>query len=85
MAKGMLGLWEDAARDLHIASKFDFDGEATVMLKKVIFIIWQSFSIISRIMKVKIAAYNIFRWNPIARRLQNTAKNTKSFIKQGSR
>ena len=36
MAKGMLGLWEDAARDLHIASKFDFDGEATVMLKKVI-------------------------------------------------
>ncbi|XP_047946560.1 TPR repeat-containing thioredoxin TDX-like [Salvia hispanica] len=30
MAKGMLGLWEDAARDLHMASKFDFDGEATV-------------------------------------------------------
>ncbi|KAG6401981.1 hypothetical protein SASPL_138849 [Salvia splendens] len=35
MAKGMLGLWEDAARDLHMARKFDFDEEATVMLKKV--------------------------------------------------
>ncbi|XP_042017575.1 TPR repeat-containing thioredoxin TDX-like [Salvia splendens] len=35
MAKGMLGLWEDAARDLHMARKFDFDEETTVMLKKV--------------------------------------------------
>ncbi|XP_057804186.1 TPR repeat-containing thioredoxin TDX-like [Salvia miltiorrhiza] len=35
MAKVMLGLWEDAARDLHMASKLDFDEEATVMLKKV--------------------------------------------------
>ncbi|KAL1541970.1 hypothetical protein AAHA92_26118 [Salvia divinorum] len=35
MAKGMLGLWDAAARDLLMASKFDFDEEATVMLKKV--------------------------------------------------
>lgn len=39
MAKVMLGLWEEAARDMHMASKLDFDEEATVMLKKVICII----------------------------------------------
>lgn len=35
MAKVQLGLWEVAARDLHMASKLDFDEEATMMLKKV--------------------------------------------------
>ncbi|KAG8378675.1 hypothetical protein BUALT_Bualt07G0010000 [Buddleja alternifolia] len=35
MARAMLGLWEDAARDLHVASNLDFDEEINVMLKKV--------------------------------------------------
>ncbi|XP_073140681.1 TPR repeat-containing thioredoxin TDX isoform X2 [Henckelia pumila] len=34
-ARAMLGLWEEAARDLHVASKLDFDEEIGVMLKKV--------------------------------------------------
>lgn len=31
----MLGLWEEAARDLHVASKLDFDEEIGLMLKTV--------------------------------------------------
>lgn len=34
MARAMLGLWEEAASDLHVASKLDFDGEIHLMLKK---------------------------------------------------
>lgn len=37
MARAMLGLWEEAARDLHLASKLDFDEEIGLMLKKVNF------------------------------------------------
>ncbi|KAL0318647.1 UNVERIFIED_CONTAM: TPR repeat-containing thioredoxin TDX [Sesamum angustifolium] len=35
MARAMLGLWEEAASDLHVASKLDFDEEIHLMLKKV--------------------------------------------------
>ncbi|XP_051123202.1 TPR repeat-containing thioredoxin TDX-like [Andrographis paniculata] len=35
MARAMLGLWEEAATDLHMASKLDFDDEIDLMLKKV--------------------------------------------------
>ncbi|KAL3642279.1 hypothetical protein CASFOL_013094 [Castilleja foliolosa] len=35
LARAMLGLWEDAYRDLDLVSKFDFDEETSVMLKKV--------------------------------------------------
>ncbi|XP_047956722.1 TPR repeat-containing thioredoxin TDX [Salvia hispanica] len=35
LAKAMLGLWEEAARDLHVASKLDFDEEIGLALKKV--------------------------------------------------
>ncbi|PIN27042.1 Hsp70-interacting protein [Handroanthus impetiginosus] len=35
MARAMLGLWEEAARDLHLASNLDFDEEIGLMLKKV--------------------------------------------------
>ncbi|KAI3454356.1 hypothetical protein Pfo_011019 [Paulownia fortunei] len=35
MARALLGLWEEAARDLHVASKLDFDEETSMMLKKV--------------------------------------------------
>lgn len=34
-ARAMLGLWEEAAGDFHVASKLDFDEEIGVMLKKV--------------------------------------------------
>ncbi|KAL0441168.1 UNVERIFIED_CONTAM: TPR repeat-containing thioredoxin TDX [Sesamum radiatum] len=34
MARAMLGLWEEAASDLHVASKLDFDEEIHLMLKK---------------------------------------------------
>lgn len=37
VARAMLGLWGDAARDLHIASKLDFDEEISAVLKKVLF------------------------------------------------
>jgi suppressor of tumorigenicity protein 13 len=36
MAKAMLGQWEEAAADLHVASKLDYDEEIGTMLKKVI-------------------------------------------------
>lgn len=36
MGKMMLGFWEEAARDLRMASTLDFDEEAAVMLKRVI-------------------------------------------------
>lgn len=35
MAKAMLGKWEDAAHDLHLAAKLDFDEEICSELKKV--------------------------------------------------
>lgn len=35
MAHAMLGHWEQAAKDLHVASKIDFDEEIGEVLKKV--------------------------------------------------
>ncbi|CAK7355787.1 unnamed protein product [Dovyalis caffra] len=35
MARAMLGQWEDAAKDLHLASKLDYDEEISAVLKKV--------------------------------------------------
>ncbi|WCJ42105.1 tetraticopeptide domain-containing thioredoxin [Euphorbia peplus] len=35
MARAMLGQWEEAASDLHVASKLDFDEEIGSVLKKV--------------------------------------------------
>lgn len=35
MARAMLGLWEEAASDLHVASKLDYDDEIGSVLKKV--------------------------------------------------
>ncbi|RZC73327.1 hypothetical protein C5167_048807 [Papaver somniferum] len=35
MAKAMLGQWEEAAKDLHVASKIDYDEEIHAVLKKV--------------------------------------------------
>ncbi|KAF1862246.1 hypothetical protein Lal_00026770 [Lupinus albus] len=35
MARAMLGLWEEAAIDLHVASKIDYDEEIGLALKKV--------------------------------------------------
>ncbi|KAF6150880.1 hypothetical protein GIB67_020963 [Kingdonia uniflora] len=35
IARAMLGLWEEAARDLHLASKLDYDEEIELVLKKV--------------------------------------------------
>lgn len=34
-AKALLGEWEEAAKDLHVASKLDYDEEIGVILKKV--------------------------------------------------
>lgn len=36
MAQAMLGQWEEAARDLRVASKLDYDEEIGVALKKVL-------------------------------------------------
>lgn len=35
MSRAMLGLWEEAASDLHVASKLDYDEEISMALKKV--------------------------------------------------
>lgn len=35
MALAMLGKWEEAAKDLHLASKLDYDEEINAVLKKV--------------------------------------------------
>ncbi|KAJ8432651.1 hypothetical protein Cgig2_011817 [Carnegiea gigantea] len=35
MARALLGHWEEAAKDLHVASKIDFDEEINAVLKKV--------------------------------------------------
>ncbi|XP_010277017.1 PREDICTED: FAM10 family protein At4g22670-like [Nelumbo nucifera] len=35
IARSMLGQWEDAAKDLHLASKLDYDEEINAVLKKV--------------------------------------------------
>ncbi|KAK0586411.1 hypothetical protein LWI29_006469 [Acer saccharum] len=35
IARAMLGQWEEAAKDLHIASKLDYDEEISAVLKKV--------------------------------------------------
>lgn len=35
MAHAMLGHWEEAVHDLHVASKIDFDEEIAAVLKKV--------------------------------------------------
>lgn len=35
LARAILGLWEEAANDLHVASKLDYDEEIGSVLKKV--------------------------------------------------
>ncbi|RVW50699.1 FAM10 family protein [Vitis vinifera] len=35
IARAMLGQWEEAAKDLHLASKLDYDEEISAVLKKV--------------------------------------------------
>lgn len=35
IARAMLGQWEEAAKDLHTASKLDYDEEISSVLKKV--------------------------------------------------
>ena len=35
IARAMLGQWEEAAKDLHTASKLDYDEEINAVLKKV--------------------------------------------------
>lgn len=35
MARAMLGHWEEAAKDLHLASRLDYDEEISAVLKKV--------------------------------------------------
>ncbi|XP_071732106.1 TPR repeat-containing thioredoxin TDX [Rutidosis leptorrhynchoides] len=35
MARAMLGLWEEAARDLGVASTLDYDDEISLLLKKI--------------------------------------------------
>lgn len=35
MARAMLGQWEEGAKDLHLASKLDYDEEISAVLKKV--------------------------------------------------
>ncbi|KAJ9706805.1 hypothetical protein PVL29_001998 [Vitis rotundifolia] len=35
IARSMLGQWEEAAKDLHLASKLDYDEEISAVLKKV--------------------------------------------------
>lgn len=35
IARSMLGQWEEAAKDLHLASKLDYDEEINAVLKKV--------------------------------------------------
>lgn len=34
----MIGQWEEAAKDLHVASNIDFDEEINAVLKKVFFL-----------------------------------------------
>lgn len=36
MANAMLGKWEEAASDLHLSAKLDFDEEINAVLKQVI-------------------------------------------------
>ena len=36
MARAMSGYWEEAAKDLHVASNIDFDEEIGLVLKKVV-------------------------------------------------
>ena len=36
MAKAALGQWQEAAKDLHLASKLDYDEEIAEALKKVL-------------------------------------------------
>jgi len=39
IARAMLGQWEEAAKDLHVASKLDYDEEINAVLKKVFFLV----------------------------------------------
>jgi len=38
MARAMLANWEEAAKDLHLASSLDYDEEIASVLKKVTYI-----------------------------------------------
>jgi suppressor of tumorigenicity protein 13 len=43
MAKAMLGHWEEAAKDLHLASTLDYDEEIKAVLKEVSFLSFSLF------------------------------------------
>lgn len=38
IARSMLGQWQEAAKDLHVASNIDYDEEISAVLKKVFFL-----------------------------------------------
>jgi hypothetical protein len=38
IARAMLGQWQEAAKDLHVASNIDYDEEINAVLKKVCFL-----------------------------------------------
>lgn len=49
----MLGQWDEAAKDLHLASKLDYDEEIGAILKKVVFINWGYFCCKFKLMQQK--------------------------------
>lgn len=52
----MLAQWEEAASDLHVASKLDYDEEIGLVLKKVNLFFWQEKS------PKKLLLDNSFNW-----------------------
>lgn len=86
MARAMLGLWEEAARDLHVASKLDFDEEIGLMLKTVNYteklatanMWWFQAELTFSWFLIK----KLFRLNPMQRKLKSTTGNMNACAKR---
>lgn len=76
----MLGHWEEAACDLHVASKLDYDEEIGLVLKKVIFLILGKISFQGNCL-LQFCYY--FRLNLMPEKLKSIAKDINACIKKG--
>ena len=82
IAFSMLGKWEEAAKDLHVASKLDYDEEISSVLKKVeryVQVFWHSNYDIPRIYNICMVV--VYRLNPMHTRLKSTVESMTGYGK----
>jgi len=82
MSRAMLGLWEEAASDLHVASKLDYDEELSTVLKKVICLLSQMKSAEGILALFVIVSFFAGQVEPNARKIEEHRRKYARLRKQ---